>query len=178
MPSENSYSNAWEMATPGQPYVHSIVCTVRVLIYSISKSQLALAQSQGLSAEQLAQNNNAPGPHLNGQPVVQNMSTSCKNSGSQLPTPPVRRCCTCRPRSNDPNISNSHLSLGFFSANSGIVVTRCAPPLLRISVRIWHMHLARPRHCSSSSRPTNREPQHAQSLKRAKVRRHVSLSTR
>ena len=47
--------------TPGQRYVHSIVCIVRVLIYTISKLQLALARSQGLSAEQLAQNNNAPG---------------------------------------------------------------------------------------------------------------------
>ena len=33
--------------TPSQPYAHSIVCTVRVLIYTISKSQVALAQSQG-----------------------------------------------------------------------------------------------------------------------------------
>ena len=117
--------------TPGQPYAHSVVCTVRVRIYTISKSQLALAQSQGLPAEQLAQNNNAPGPHLNGQSMQQNMSTSCNNSGSQLPTPPARRCCKCRPRSNDPNISNPHLSLGFFSASSGIVVTRCVPPLPR-----------------------------------------------
>jgi len=79
--------------TPGHSYVRGIVRTIRTLIHAISrfkrKSRLHNLTGKGKDglAQQLVQNNNAPGPRLNGQPA--NILTSQYSRGSQLPTPPA-----------------------------------------------------------------------------------------
>ena len=133
--------------TPGQSHVRGIVRTIRTLIHHLqAQPQVALAQSQGQGqgqpAQQLAQNNNAPRPQLNGQPVAQ-IRSQVNISQQRIPATNAtraqmlqvqaaqQRALNTNLAAGAPNISTPHLSPGFSQrapVSSSPVVSHSSPP--------------------------------------------------
>src|SRR5580698_7081294 len=111
-----------------------------------TQTQVALAQSQGQGqgqpAQQPAQNNNAPRPQLNGQPVAQirsqvNISQRIPAANAtraqmlQVQAAAQQRALNTNMSPGAPNISAPHLSPGFSQrapVSSSPVVSHSSPP--------------------------------------------------